>query len=150
MYPYYNYIIIGSVVVRGKYLILAILVGITYSAVWYADAGVHEDISGVAASLRSDDPLITAYNIEGWTELSITPVEYFLPRGVEITWLTREGDCTDKAILMTELLRDNGIPATLVHGYVGTERHDWVEAQIHGRTISLNDLGGVKVGSGVW
>ena len=55
--------------------------------------------------------------------------------------LSRKGDCSEYALLLTALLRLNGIPAREVGGYAYTEEnnspsfgaHAWVEVYIDGR-----------------
>jgi len=65
---------------------------------------------------------------------------------------TREGDCTEKAMILNEIFRCNGIYSRIVHGYDGG-KHDWVEylmphdGQVYWRSV---EDGNVLKGEGIW
>jgi hypothetical protein len=94
-----------------------------------------------------------------------------LPVGVNTTLAHRVGDCTDLALLRTEILRQNGVSARPVHGIMlwdtntfrtralhfelfgkGIAVHDWVELD-GGRTLGAyerqNGIRCIKIGDGV-
>jgi hypothetical protein len=68
---------------------------------------------------------------------------------------SREGDCTEHAVLLTALLRARGVPARVVVGLVYGEElqafigHAWTEAWLGGRWVPLDAtlaLGGIGCG----
>lgn len=73
-------------------------------------------------------------------------------RRPQINLRTMKGDCTDKAQILNELFRCNGIYSRLVHGYLDG-RHDWVEVlYVDGNWAYWKPFeeGDKKIGNGVW
>jgi len=72
------------------------------------------------------------------------------PVGLNATLASREGDCTDLALLRVEVLRYNGIPARPVHGLmvwdVETFRTDALHVEVFGKGIAVHDW--VELGDG--
>ena len=72
------------------------------------------------------------------------------PVGLNATLTSGVGDCTDLALLRTEVLRSNGIPARPVHGLmvwdVETFRTDALHMEVFGRGIAVHDW--VELGDG--
>lgn len=105
-----------------------------------------------------------AKNISTWVEVNINYVYYFKPQGVRHTWITREGDCTDKSQLKCRMMHDIGILCRTVHGYVYEDEsdygkidvkfmHDWIEWNENGTwtTDEYSAWSRVdKIGHGVW
>lgn len=64
-----------------------------------------------------------------------------------------KGDCTERAIILNELLRCNGFYSRIVHGYYSERKHDWVEVLypadgwVYWRPI---EEGEVLEGDGIW
>lgn len=125
-------------------------------------------LSEIAGSLKRDTEWLTARAVEAWVQQNIKWVFYYHPRDLDVTWRTKEGDCTDMAMLMKEMLELNGITSHIVHGY-GTwaipnkgeqkVKHDWLMAAIHAIDNTVRDIqyDGVReclkyelVGDGFW
>ena len=46
---------------------------------------------------------------------------------IDETIENQKGICIDKSVLLASILRSEGIPTKVIHGYRGTEWHSWVE-----------------------
>ena len=104
----------------------------------------------LAQELKQDSVEATiSYTLE-YLEANIKYVFYWYPQGIEHTITTREGDCTDKAELMVELLRLNGIKSRTAHGYNEWGKHDFVE--VYNGSWKVIDYSSElrRVGVGVW
>lgn len=144
----------------------------------------HSDGAEIAAITSTTDPAVVArlenaslpldemiHMVEADTSRYIDGRPRLFPVGINATLQNRIGDCTDLALLRTEVLKKNGIRARPVHGIMvwDTERlksqalhlefgetavaiHDWVEID-GGRTLgayeSREGVLCVKVGNGV-
>ena len=88
--------------------------------------------------------LKTVENINDWVESNINYTYYRYARGIDKTWKTREGDCTDKAMLKCRMLGYVNISCRLVRGYsyydevdykeykrTKWRKHDWFEYRVN-------------------
>jgi hypothetical protein len=90
-----------------------------------------EEIQNKALELKGYDNVETYYNINNWVENNIKYEVYYHPRGVELTWKTMIGDCTDKSMIKKQMLDYHNITNRIVHGYVNDyEKHDWNEVDL--------------------
>lgn len=118
-------------------------------------AHADQTISDFAMSLSSTSQSATVSNIENFVLHNFNYEFHQFPQENEITWETRTGDCTDRSLIIVEMLEDNGFKdAKTVHGYVYDEngekfKHDWVEV-----TIRIDGTGTFdkyeKIGNGIW
>jgi transglutaminase-like putative cysteine protease len=98
------------------------------------------DLQELALSLKGKTEFLTCRSVQQWVHDNIRYEFHQYAEGVEQTWQCREGDCTDMAMLIQDLLRLNDIPSRTVHGY-GTWtipnqgdvrfKHDWLIATYH-------------------
>ena len=120
-------------------------------------ANIYTEINDKAIELRKNNTIDTIKAIDEYIETT-THYQYSkYPVGLFNFWKNRVGDCTDKAYLKRELLKDLNISNRLVHGIVltreGYERHDWVEVRLNNTWFSLEtDYFKLvkKYGNGVW
>ena len=105
----------------------------------------------LAQELKQDSVEATiSYTLE-YLEANIQYVFYWYPQGIEHTMATRNGDCTDKAQLMVELLRLNGVKARTAHGYNEWGKHDFVEVWHKGDWMIVDYSPELRrVGIGIW
>jgi hypothetical protein len=77
---------------------------------------------------------------------------FWNPRGVDITWTTKLGDCTDFAMVKKELLTMMNVKSRLVHGIATGGKHDWLEYNLNGTWITDNNGDEIiyKKGNGIW
>ena len=106
----------------------------------------------LAETLRRDDTTATAKAIYDWVDNNLEYSGYIASdRGASYAMLTRQGDCTEYAYLLSALARINGIPARIMAGFVYANNailrpydyHNWVELYIDGRwhiADPLNDM----------
>jgi hypothetical protein len=70
----------------------------------------------------------------------------------EITFLTKQGDCSEDSLLMAKMLNEGGIEAHPIYGSTGIERHESVEYTINGTTQRVDETefpNFVKHGDGI-
>ena len=133
-----------------------------YSKIDDGNSGIDKQISGetqtisdVARSLSSTVQSRTVSNIENFVLHNFDYEFHWYAQDTEKTWETRTGDCTDRSMIIVDMLEENGFEdAKTVHGYVYDEngekfKHDWVEV-----TIRVDGTGTFdkyeKVGNGIW
>lgn len=144
----------------------------TYNTTITSNSTTICDISG---TLQSDSDYSTARRVETWVHDNIDYQLYDGPRGNNVTWQTRTGDCTDMAMLAHEMLSCLNITSSTTHGFVDGRKHDWLEVkyrlfdeitgELSGKTSTMiidptvdyppvrcEDWGPkyTRVGSGVW
>jgi hypothetical protein len=95
------------------------------------NASYLDEIKEKALELKGYYNVETYYNIHYWVENNIKYEFYNRPRGVELTWKTMIGDCTDNSMIKKQMLDYHNITNRLVHGWVINnnvyEKHDWIE-----------------------
>lgn len=87
----------------------------------------NKEIIELSRLLKKNTVEDTVSNIEYWVDNNIEYEFFWSERNLKTVSRTHQGDCTDKANLLYELLWLNGIPARKVHGYLNSEKHDWIE-----------------------
>ncbi|HQD26326.1 MULTISPECIES: transglutaminase-like domain-containing protein [Methanoculleus] len=148
-----------------------------YDGGWSGDAGATDfeaPVDRIAAFAQppetpSDEDFVDRVN--RMTVSSVDGAPRFFPVGLDATLAYGVGDCTDLALLRTEILRRNGIAARPVHGIMiwdtktfrtnalhvtifgkGIAVHDWVELE-DGRTMGAYEgvpgIRCIKTGNGV-
>ena len=134
---------------KNKYglLILLLIIPVVYA----------EDIKQVALNLKSDNQTKTVENINNYIESTINYSYYQYARGTRTTWATKQGDCTDVAMLKCKMLKINNVPCKLVHGYSYINdtktKHDYYQVTINSNVITLDERYFdklQKVGNGIW
>jgi transglutaminase-like putative cysteine protease len=74
---------------------------------------------------------------------------HYSPQAVSYTWKTKQGDCTDRAILGCKMLGILNYECRLAHGYdYNGVKHDWFEWKQDGKWYSVE--GYKRIGYGVW
>ncbi len=114
-----------------------------------------QSIEEVARQLTSTVQSVTVANIENYILYNFNYEFHWRPQETSKTWETKTGDCTDRSLIVVEMLEENGFEnAKVVHGYVYDEngkkiKHDWVEV-----TVRVDGTGTFekyeKIGDGIW
>lgn len=116
-------------------------------------------IEETAYKLNTTDQNATIENVMTFVNYNIDYKFYYYPRTIERTWETMEGDCTDKSMVAQEMLKVNGINATLAHGWVtytndgrtGRYKHDWLEYENERILDATGSFATYeRVGDGIW
>lgn len=112
-------------------------------------------IKEAARLLNSPVQSKTVLNIEEYIRSDFNYEFHWYPQDIDKTWETKTGDCTDRSMVIVEMLKENAFEdAKTVHGYVYDKegnrvKHDWVEV-----TIRVDGTGVFenyeKVGNGAW
>lgn len=101
--------------------------------------------------MKGNDTRSTLSNLYRWVRTSLRPLGYTAnPRGALQAFQSRQGDCTEYALLLTAMARSIGIPARVAEGYVyresarirPTDYHNWVEVQIEGTWFPVDTYEG--------
>jgi len=85
---------------------------------------------------RSADDIDYANNVKLWVYQRIHIPPKF--KGIteiqppELSYFTQQGDCSERSLLMTRMLKDEGVEARPVYGYVGATGHMSVEYVYNG------------------
>ena len=111
----------------------------------------HKTISGEEVNISKNEWV--AGNMHDWIEENINYKFYWRPRGVYTTWKTKEGDCTDRAMLLSYMLNQVKIKNRLVHGFCNGVLHDWVEYKDRKewKTVEKYNCGSlIRIGGEVW
>ena len=74
-----------------------------------------------------DDELINIWTVLSQVDENIEYKYYSRARGVDVTWRTKQGDCTDKAMVKLELLDIMKVKNRPVYGWSISGKHDWIE-----------------------
>ena len=81
----------------------------------------------------------------------------FFKRDEYVFWTTKQGDCTDKAILKCKMINDIGIKCRTVHGYSWSDgnmgMHDWYEYYEDNEWKTYDYIyfdKEEKIGNGIW
>lgn len=114
-----------------------------------AAAGSNTSLENLSHSLIGEDQLHTARAADAWVEEHVRFETCTTPRGwgdgnATAIYETGKGCCTDRAVLLHQILAYDGIVSEYRHGYLyhtdGTSgRHGWLVA-----TVDYNDIGGVS------
>jgi hypothetical protein len=129
----------------------------------YDDAGADPGISAPRAATVDEIALLSASppvpesspdalidQVDRTTFACVDGSPRLFPVGLDATLAGGVGDCTDLALLRTEVLRRNGIPARPVHGIMvwDTEvfRTNALHVEIFGKGIAVHDW--VELGDG--
>jgi transglutaminase-like putative cysteine protease len=114
-----------------------------------------QTILEIAGQLNTSVQSKTVLNIENYVRSTFKYEFHWYPQDINKTWETKTGDCTDRSMVIVEMLKENGFEdAKTVHGYVYDEegkrvKHDWVEVAI--RVDGTGDFENYeKIGNGVW
>lgn len=129
------------------------------------EAGPSPEDTAPNAWVQSDSPQVHAFakqitgdatnDLQRMRRLRSYISDYISKKGLDVgyasaleTMESRNGDCTEHAVLLTALARSMGIPARVVTGIVYVERmggmsrvfvpHAWTQAFINGRWISFD------------
>lgn len=107
-----------------KYLPLLLIFPLV-SAVTYKEIEIR------AHELKGRNDYDTVRNMEEFVSDNFNYSFYWFPQGETDYYKTRKGDCTEKAMLITFMLKTNGIKARTVHGIADGSLHDWYEVRIN-------------------
>jgi transglutaminase-like putative cysteine protease len=82
-----------------------------------------------------------ANNIKVWVYKNIKYVdsESMEIKPPEITFLTKEGDCSEDSLLMAKMLNEGGIEAHPIYGSNGVDMHESVEYTVNGVTHRIDE-----------
>jgi hypothetical protein len=123
-------LIIGLII----YIVLFVgYVGIFQATSMMIDRQAHE------IKVQSTDDVDFANNVRVWVWGHVTPKPPYHEdtnaiQPPEISYLVGAGDCSERSLLMTKMLTDEGMDAHTIWGAVGTERHQSVEYTVNGTT----------------
>ena len=111
------------------------------------------EVSRQTINMIENDKYKTVENINNYVEDNINYKFYWFPRGIYQTWNTKEGDCTDIAMLKCYFLEKLNYQCRLVHGIADGELHDWYEVRLDNKwqtTETKYYYKLKKIGYGVW
>lgn len=82
-----------------------------------------------------------ANNVKLWAYHKILPTgnESATISSAEIAYLTGHGDCSERSLLITKMLNDEGIAAKPIYGVVGRIEHESVEYTTGGITRRIDE-----------
>jgi hypothetical protein len=88
---------------------------------------------------QSKDDVDFANNVRIWVWKRVTPSSPSFQNNPtiqppELAYLTGNGDCSERSLLMTKMLTDEGIPSHTIYGTVGAYGHQSVEYTVNGTT----------------
>lgn len=128
-----------------SYIIIAILfINIAEARV------IEKEIEFTARNLKGRNSIDTTINIMNFVNTNITYEFFYSTRSPTAIWLSRKGDCTDRAELMNIMLEINKIESRKVHGWCEKYKHDWLEVKINGKWVSYLNYECEKKGTGFW
>jgi len=133
---------------KSIYLILTIL--LSFGVVAYAPSSLDDLAEGINKfSIESQ----RIYLIQDSIEVLIWYEFNWFPKGINETWLSGKGDCTDTAMLKKYLADKCNITSRLVYGYIiingGYIKHDWIEFKRYNKWFTF-EKNVKKIGEGVW
>ena len=110
----------------------------------------HHTISGEEVNMSKVRWIVeTFYDYVGD---NISYALHIFPRPYWVVWQTKEGDCTDQAVLLQYMLGRVNVTSRLVHGFCDGKLHDWLEYKDGGwatlETYRCESL--IKIGRGIW
>ena len=122
---------------------------IIYTIIFVAYVGVFQATSVIIANQahelreQSKDDVDFANNVRIWVWKHVTPAGNAFQGGLyiqppEIAYLTGSGDCSERSLLMTKMLTDEGIHAHSIRGTVGAMGHQSVEYTVNGTTYIID------------
>jgi len=92
------------------------------------------ELENIAEELEMPTNFETVREINQYVSYHIQYKYYHYPRGINLAWSHKQGDCTDIAMTVAYMSRSLGIETRIVHGtrdsyYFndGWVMHDWVE-----------------------
>jgi hypothetical protein len=82
-----------------------------------------------------------ANNVKSWVYKNIEYVDSdsMEIKPPEITFLMKQGDCSEDSLLMAKMLNDGGIEAHPIYGSNGVDMHESVEYTINGVTHRIDE-----------
>jgi hypothetical protein len=119
-------------------IIIYIIIFIAYIGVFQISA-LMIDRQAYELHQQSTDDVDFANNVRIWVWNHVTPSGKAYQGGLliqppEIAYLTGSGDCSERSLLMTKMLNDEGIQAHSIRGTVGAVGHQSVEYTVNGTT----------------
>lgn len=119
-------------------IIIYIIIFVAYMGVFQI-SGLMIDRQAHELHQQSADDVDFANNVRVWVWNHVTPSGKAYQGGLliqppEIAYLTRSGDCSERSLLMTKMLKDEGIQAHSIRGTVGAVGHQSVEYTVNGTT----------------
>ena len=75
------------------------------------------------------------HSIIGYVDNEIEYKFFWHPQGVAKTWATKQGDCTDRAMLKQKMLRYIKTDSILLHGYCDGVKHDYLKFKYNNKWI---------------
>ena len=133
-----------------KKIIYLLIVGlIILSNLIYAYNPEKEQIIKINRQIRNIYGDNWVYGIYEYPTINLTYEFFWTPRQLKTILRQRKGDCTDEAELSYQLYKLKNIPVRKMKGYIGKEKHDYIEIEINDTWINFeNNI--YEKGLGFW
>jgi hypothetical protein len=79
------------------------------------------------------------YDITSYVYNNLTVKIFWFPRTLNQIWKTREGDCSDRATLIKQMLKYRGIKSQVIHGFCDGVLHDSLLVYLKNETKDISE-----------